>query len=316
MRPAGRAIPKTADPNFPSTSLAAALAWQRSSNHWPASKACAFATLLAATVDGICDAAESDTNFAEASACELVQDSHVMVCGRRWHVDRLLQSLPRCTLIRTEKSCASICNAFASSASSPAAPTNAAIECISSIFLISRNAPNAIMPWPSLASCTGSWCSALLAACLSDAAPRSTADDCLRVLSLIAGALRAKLCPDFVTDPSYVQLVCVCCELQHDNDRLHHICIELLDIILSFSVPCESTCSDCAVPVVGCGSKCALVWQSSRPFTLSMVQPYSAMLADFLVSHLLPPPSDTDSVKVAAPHVTSLNCLRCLGRSL
>jgi hypothetical protein len=312
MRQAGRAIPKQADPNFPSTSLTTALDWQRSSNHWPASKACAFATLLAATVDGICDAAESDANFVEASACELVQDSHVMVCGRRWHVDRLLQSLPRCALIRMEKSCASICNAFTCSASSPAAPTIAAIECTSSMFLIARNAPNARMPWPSLASCVGSWCSALLAACLSDAAPRSTADDCLRVLSLIAGALRAKLCPDFLTDPSCVELVCVCCELQHDNDQLPHICIELLDIILSFSVPCEFACSDCAVPVVGCASKCALVWQSSRPFTLSIVQPYSAMLAGFLVSHLLPLSSYADSVKAAAPHVISLNCLRCL----
>jgi hypothetical protein len=132
------------------------------------------------------------------------------------------------------------------------------------------------------------------------------------VLSLIAGALRAKLCPDFLNDPSFVQLVCVCCELQHDNDQLHHICIELLDIILSFSVPCEVACSACAVSVVGCGSKCALVWQSSRPFTLSIVQPYSAMLADFLVSHLLPLPSDADSAKAAAPHVISLNCLRCL----
>jgi hypothetical protein len=128
------------------------------------------------------------------------------------------------------------------------------------------------------------------------------------VLSLIAGALRAKLCPDFLNDPSFVQLVCVCCELQHNNDELHHICIELLHIILS----CEVVCSACAVPVVGCGSKCALVWQSSRPFTLSIVQPYSAMLADFLVSHLLPLPSDADSVKAAAPHVISLNCLRCL----
>ncbi len=306
-------IPRSDNPNFHSTSLNIALDWQRAGNRWPASKACSFATLLAATVHGICDAAECNPNFLEASTCELVQDAHLLMGGRKWHIDRILNAAAWTSLHRLEKSCAAICDAFSSTNKvSPATPARAHIECVSSIFLTARSVPNADFSWRSVSSCIISWCSTLLLACHSDPVPKGTAESCFLVLSLIADAVRARLCLDFLSDASCVQLACVCCEFQQEDSRLQHVSIELLDIILSFCAPSDAALGCCAVPVTGSGSKCSLVWQSLCPFSLSLVQPYSSMLVAFFISILLPQPIGGGIPRIAIPQVIALNCLRCL----
>jgi hypothetical protein len=311
------AIPRSDNPNFHSTSLKIALDWQRAGNRWPASKACSFATLLAATVDGICDAAECNPNFLEATACELVQDAHLLMGGRKWHMDRILKAAAHTSLHRLEKSCAAICDAFTSAnKASPAAPDRTHIECVSSIFLTARSAPNADLSWRSVSSCIISWCSTLLLACHSDTVPKGTAESCFLVLSLIADAVRARLCLDFLSDLSCVQLACVCCEFQQEDSRLQHVSIELLDIILSFSAPSDALLGCCAVPVTGCGSKCSLVWQSLCPFSLSLVQPYSSMLVAFFISILQPQSVDGSAPRITIPQAIALNCLRCLNSLL
>jgi hypothetical protein len=309
---AAAALPRCRDADFPAKSLALALDWQRAGNAWPASKACAFATLLAATVEGICDAAESDPHFSEAAASEFVQDAQVLISGRMWHMDRILRAAAAASIKRLEKSCAAICDAFRSDTLLPAFPSIAAVECVSSVLTVARNVPSAEVPWRCLSACVLSWCSAALAACHMEVPPAATSESCFRVLSLVADAARAHFCVDFLTAPPCVQLVCVCCELQHGNDALQDLCIELLDKILSFCAPAASSSNGCAVPVTGFGSKCSLVWQSQCPYGLSSVQPFSEMLVTVLVSRLLPPPADGDNPHIAFPQVIALNCLRCL----
>jgi hypothetical protein len=306
--------PRSDDPNFPSAPLAIALDWQRAGKAWPASKACAFVVLLAAAVDGICDAAECDPHFSEAASCEFVQDAHVLIAGRRWHSDRILKAAVPASVNRLERSCTAICDACSSKSPSSAPPSSTTVECISSIFLISRNVPKADLSWRSISSCVLSWCAALLPPSQSETAPPGTVEACFRVLSLVACAVRAQLCLDFLTAPSCVQLVCVCCDLQGENHSLQLLCVELLDKILSFSAPSESSLNGCAVPVEGFGSKCSLVWQPLCPFGLSLVQPFSTMLVSLLVSLLLRLPSagNDDAVKATIPQVAALNCLRCL----
>jgi len=310
------AIHSSSNPNFPAVALRVAFDWQRAGQSWPASKACSFATLLAASVDSICDAAEGSPHFLEATACEFVQDAHLLIGGRKWHTDAILKVAIPLSVKLLEKSCAAICDAFNADTTPSAVYSGAATECISSIFLIARNVPQAAISWPLVSSCVISWCAALLSTCQKDAATQGTADACSRVLSLIAAAARAQSCLDFLTNPTCVQLVCVCCEFQRDNDRLLHLAIELLDHILSFSTPSEASLHGCAVPVTGCGSNCSLVWQSSSPFGLSSVQPYSRMLVTFFISKLLPQAADSNASKLSIPQAIALNCLRCLNTLL
>jgi hypothetical protein len=313
---AALAIHSSSNPNFPAVSLNVAIDWQRAGHSWPASKACSFATLLAASIDGICDAAEHHPNFLEAAACELVLDAHLLMGGRKWHTDAILKAAAPASVRRLESACAAICDAFNSDITPSAVSSSVAIECISSIFLIARNVPQADISWPSVSACVISWCSVLLSTCQNEAAPPGTADACSRVLSLIAAAARAHTCSDLLTNPTCVQLVCICCEFQRHNDRLLHLAIELLDRILSFSAPSEATLGGCAVPVTGFGSKCSLVWQSSSPFGLSSVQTYSGMLVSFFISKLQPHAADGSASQLQIPQTIALNCLRCLNTLL
>ena len=313
---ASAAIPRSDDANFHSASLTVAHEWQLAVNHWPASKAFSFSTLLAATVDGVCDAAERDPKFLEAAACEFVQDAHLLMGGRKWHTDQILKNAVPASVHRIEKSCAAMCDAFAltnnKNEPSPAAPSRVDVELMSSIFLTARSAPQADVSWPSVRSCICGWCSTLLCSYQTHSAPSDVSDSCFLVLSLIADSVRARLCLEFLTDPSCVQLVCVCCELQQEHTRLRHLSIELLDIILRFSSPSECALDCCAVPVIGCGTKCSLVWQPLCPFSLPLVQPHSSMLVTLLVSMLQPHPLDSAVPRISIPQVIVLNCLRCL----
>ena len=148
------AIPHSVNSNFHSASFALALTWQRERQHWPASKACSFATLLAATVDGLCDAAENNPKFLEATACEFIQDAHLLMGGRKWHLDGILKAAVPASLHRLEKSCSAICDTFTlTNKLSPAAPGHVWVQCVSSILLTARSAPQADISWRSVSAC-------------------------------------------------------------------------------------------------------------------------------------------------------------------